>query len=59
MALKEMSDQDIANAVYHIQELDDITDAEPFEYLQLETEIQCLEQHTGMSVQKLLDNYHV
>lgn len=59
MALKEMSDQDIANAVYYIQELGDITDSEPFEYLQQETEIQCLEQHTGMSIHKLLDSYHV
>ena len=59
MALKELSDQDIIDAMYTIQELQDMHDSDPFEYLAPETEVQCLEQHTGMSVQKLLDNYHV
>ena len=59
MGLKPMSDQEIANAVYHIQELDDICDADSSDYLQLETEIQCLEQHTGMALYKLLDDCYV
>lgn len=61
MALKQLSAKEIAETIADIidiinQQADQLDNSDHRQFL---TEVQCLEQHTGIKLHKLLDGYHV
>ena len=57
MGLKQLTVKEIADTLNYLQEIGDSFDdyPDPSDRHQFETEVQCLEQHTGMKLHQLLE----
>ena len=61
MGLKQLTAKEIADTIRYLQEVEGSFEEypDPSDRHQFETEVQCLEQHTGMKLHKLLETYNV
>ncbi len=55
MGLKQLTVKEIADTISYLQDLESEAYLDPSDRHQFETEVQCLEQHTGMKLRQLLE----
>ena len=55
MGLKQLTVKEIADTISYLQNLESEEYLDPSDRHQFETEVQCLEQHTGMKLRQLLE----
>ena len=61
MGLKQLTAKEIADTLNYLQEIEPSSEEfiDPSDRHQFETEVQCLEQHTGMKLHQLLETHNV
>ena len=57
MGLKQLTAKEIADTISYLQEIESSFEdyPDPSDRHQFQTEVQCLEQHTGMKLHQLLE----